>query len=448
MPWKSFAIASNVSGLVKSLDEVPSATRSSNSHAPKIAFVFTGQGAQWYAMGKDLVAYDVYRHSVESCEDTLRSLGCKWSLSEELDRPAAETNLNLAEFSQPACTALQVALVDLLQHWGITPSAVVGHSSGEVAAAYSAGAISKETSMKIAWFRGQFASVLAMKTKGAMLAVSADAEVVRPRLSELTRGTAVVACLNSPNSCTISGDNDAVDELCCALTKDHIAFTKLKVEVAYHSPHMEMIREAYEAALAGFEVASFIDIVPMFSSVTGSLIQPQKLGPKYWVDNLTSPVNFTGALRALLNYSKGQKRVIDRTAFASVFLEVGPHSALRSYLLDIFKTEEKFTNLSYVNVLRRGHDGVHTALSAVGALYTKGCNFRLSQVNETPATASLLVDLPPYPWNHSLSYWNESSMSRQHRFREQPRKDLLGCPVPGAIEPQWRNFLRGKLQLV
>lgn len=136
MPWKSFAVAADVPGLIESLGDIPAVTRSSDSQSPKIAFCFTGQGAQNACMGGDLVKYDVYRNSLENCENTLRSLGCRWSLSEELNRSAADTNLNLAEFSQPACTALQIALVDLLQHWGIQPSAVVGHSSGEIAAAY------------------------------------------------------------------------------------------------------------------------------------------------------------------------------------------------------------------------------------------------------------------------------------------------------------------------
>jgi acyl transferase domain-containing protein len=445
MPWKSFAIASDVQGLITSLGKVPAANRSSDSRSPKIAFVFTGQGAQWYSMGKSLVTYDVYRNSLESCENILHSLGCTWSLAEELNRSEVDTKLNLAEFSQPACTALQIALVDILQHWGVTPSAVAGHSSGEIAAAYCSGAISRETAMTIAWFRGQFARDLATKnvtSKGAMMAVSIEGDCIRPQLSKLTRGFAVVACNNSPNSCTISGDVDAIDELGVALSRDQIMHTKLKVEVAYHSPHMETIRGDYEAAISGINFNSGVDSIPMFSSVTGTLISPEKLGPTYWANNLTSPVNFTGAIRSLLHYSETTKRSVDHAAFASVFLEVGPHSALRSYLLDIFKSEERVKNLSYVNMLRRGHDGVDTTLQALGTLFTKGCNFKLGHVNETPSDVSLATDLPPYPWNHSTSFWNESYLSQEHRFREFPRMDLLGAPVAGSIDPQWRNFLR------
>ena len=124
MPWKSFVIASEIGDLIKRLDEPLAAVRSSDTHAQKIAFVFTGQGAQWFAMGRNLVVYEVYRHSLLRCEETLRSFSCPWSLSAELGRPESECNLHLAEFSQPACTAIQIALVDLLQHWGITPSEI------------------------------------------------------------------------------------------------------------------------------------------------------------------------------------------------------------------------------------------------------------------------------------------------------------------------------------
>ncbi|KAF4305832.1 putative polyketide synthase protein [Botryosphaeria dothidea] len=402
-PWKSFAITSSIPDLVASLASCPAASRSSDyANAPRPAFVFTGQGAQWFAMGRGLSIYGPFRASLAAADATLRALGCAWSLAEELGRPEGESRLVLAEFSQPACTALQVALADLLVAWGVRPAAVVGHSSGEIAAAYCAGAITRAAAVKIAWLRGRFAGTVAERNgKGAMMAVGASGESLKERLAGLTAGKAVVAAFNSPKACTVSGDEAAVDELQDILTVEQVNSTKLKVEVAYHSPHVEVIREAYETALAGVGTVDCTQNIPMFSSVTGALIQPEKLGPSYWVDNLVSPVNFAGALSALLHHSKEQKRSHDRrTAFASVFVEVGPHSALRSYL-------------------------------------------DLSAVNETPADASsMLVDLPPYAWNHALSFWEESYLSREHRLRPTPRLDLLGYRVPDSPEPVWRNFLR------
>ncbi|KAL1638494.1 Highly reducing polyketide synthase alt5 [Neofusicoccum ribis] len=444
MPWKTFAIGSDIASLRASLASAPAAARSSASHVPRVALVFTGQGAQWFAMGRGLAVYEAFADSLRAAERTLRALGCPWSLAEELGRPEAESRLGRAEYSQPACTALQVALVDLLRQWGVRPAAVVGHSSGEIAAAYCAGAVTREDAVKIAWLRGQFAGTIAQRNlKGAMMAVGASGESLQERLAGLTAGKAVVAAFNSPKACTVSGDDAAIEELGEALRAEQIHCTKLNVEVAYHSPHMDVIREAYEAALASITTSAPTDGVPMFSSVTGALIHPSELGASYWVDNLVSPVNFTGALSALLHHSKEQKRSShDRAAIASVFVEVGPHSALRSYVLDILASADKLADsLSYATLLRRDHDGVHTALACAGELHRKGCQLSLRGVNATPATAAMLVDLPPYAWNHALSFWEESRLSREHRMRASPRADLLGHPVAGSPEPAWRNFL-------
>ncbi|KAJ6045303.1 Highly reducing polyketide synthase [Penicillium canescens] len=446
MPWKTYAIASDAIALNGALGEVPAAVRSSDSQTPKAAFIFTGQGAQWFAMGKDLVTFDVYKDSLADAERILQSLGCQWSLREELNKTKETSRLHLAELSQPVCTALQVALVDLLQYWDVRPSAVVGHSSGEIAAAYCIGAISKETAIRIAWLRGKYATSVAeaRNIDGTMMAVNADGESIRSELTGLN-GTAVVSCLNSPNACTVSGDVKTLQELEEILKVKGIVAKRLEVQVAYHSPHMNLIRQEYEAALrdgwitqSGAEEPS----IEMFSSVTGCLITRAELDPSYWGENLVSPVNFVGAVGSLLNHSTDSKRQHDRAAFASIFIEVGPHSALRSYLLDIFKAQDKFVNLSYVTVLRRNYPGTRTILDAMGQLHVKGLPFNLNKVNGVSPKAQMLVDLPPYPFNHSLTFWEESYLSRDYRLREQARKDLLGYRNPGTSEPTWRNFLR------
>lgn len=446
MPWKTYAIASDAIALNGALGEVPAAVRSSDSQIPTAAFIFTGQGAQWFAMGKDLVTFDVYKDSLADTECILQSLGCQWSLQEELNKTKETSRLHLAELSQPVCTALQVALVDLLRYWDVRPSAVLGHSSGEIAAAYCAGAISKETAIRIAWLRGKYATSVAQARDldGTMMAVNADGESIRSELTGLN-GTAVISCLNSPNACTVSGDVKTLQALEEILKVKGIVAKRLEVQVAYHSPHMNLIRQEYEAALrdewltqSGAEELS----TPMFSSVTGRLITRAELDPSYWGENLVSPVNFVGAVQSLLNHSTDSKRQHDRTAFTSIFIEVGPHSALRSYLLDIFKAQDKFVNLSYVTVLRRNYPGTRTILDAMGQLHVKGFPFNLNKVNGVSLKAQMLVDLPPYPFNHSLTFWEESYLSRDYRLREHARKDLLGYRVPGTSEPTWRNFLR------
>ncbi|KAH9205133.1 fatty acid synthase S-acetyltransferase [Leptodontidium sp. 2 PMI_412] len=442
LPWKSFVVASDISQLQQSLSCIPAPVRSSSTSETKIAFVFTGQGAQWFAMGKELSIFQSFKNSMLKSEAILKSLGCPWSLEEELSRPEKESNIRATNYSQPACTALQVALVDLLKEWGVRPVAVVGHSSGEIAAAYCAGMIGHEAAVEIAWKRGQVSTTIAQSgLKGGMLAVNASVEVVQPKLDALTRGKAVVSCFNCWSSCTVSGDQDAIDELQEMLKENQIACTRLPMDVAYHSFHMETVRALYEAALAGIPHVATGQI-PMFSSVTGALVTPKEMNPSYWVQNLVKPVNFTVAMVSLLNHNNGQKRTNDRQAFANIFLEVGPHSALRSYVLDIFKGADKFVDLSYESMLRKNFDGVETALQAMGNVWTKAYPIDMDLVNESSTNVKMLVDLPPYAWNHSHTFWDESHLSRAYRLREKPRMDLLGYRVIGTPEPTWRNFLR------
>ncbi|TIC96982.1 Compactin diketide synthase mokB [Colletotrichum higginsianum] len=438
LPWKSFAIASSPAGLRQGLEEIPAVVRSSNSSVPRVAFVFTGQGAQYFRMGKGLSAYKPFRDSVLRSELVLKSLGCPWTLTEELERGEADCNLRRTDYSQPACTALQVALVDLMKAWGVKPVAVVGHSSGEIAAAYCAGFIDHEAAVKIAWLRGQVSQTVSRN--GGMLAVSASAESVGEHLRSLKLGKAVVGCLNSPKACTVSGDNMAIEELQEILAEAQIACTRLPMDVAYHSFHMEAARERYEAALKG--IAHGSSDIPMFSSVSGKLVTAEQMTPSYWVDNLVSPVNFVGAVRSLLHHTEGKARSHDRTAFASVFVELGPHSALRSYLLDTFATEDRFSDLSYATALRRKFDGVQTALEAMGQLWAKGCEVDVNRVNEVSDSTGMLVDLPPYAWNHTREFWDESYLSREYRLREKPRTDLLGYRMSGTPDPTWRCHLR------
>lgn len=451
LPWKSFAIASSLEQLKESL--VPSnlsmPIRSSSTSDPRLAFVFTGQGAQWYAMGRGLSIYPAFQASMDASEKMLRSdFGCRWSLSEELSKASEEEcNLRKTDYSQPACTAVQIALVDLLTSWGVKPVAVVGHSSGEIAAAYCAGLISHAAGMKVAWLRGQVSATVAQNgTKGGMLAVSASGESLQEKLNGLKSGKAIVGCLNSPKACTVSGDAAAVDELQEILKAEQITCTRLPMDVAYHSFHMESVRDQYEAALVGIPHVASQETIPMFSSVTGALVTPKQMSPSYWIENLVRPVNFSGATAALLNYTKEKRTTHDRRAFADIFVEVGPHSALRSYMLDIFNSSEtKFADLSYESMLRRKFDGTQTALQAMGNLWAKGFDVDLNKVNGvSPDSAStkMLVDLPPYSWNHKLTFWDESHLSKAYRLREKPRLDLLGYPVAGVPDPTWRNFLR------
>lgn len=323
---------------------------------------------------------------------------------------------------------------------------MVGHSSGEIAAAYCVGALSAQSAWKLAYYRGQLSKVLKAGS-GAMMSVSFGEKEANKYIDGIAKGKATVACINSPSSVTLSGDVCVLHQLEGNLKSDGIFARKLKVEVAYHSHHMKSVANNYLEAIKdiGTVSSSACPEIKLFSSVTGEIIDPSALTPDYWVRNLVSPVRFSDAVRSLSTYhpAKRRRRVINEN-FVDLWIEVGPHGALATPVkqtLDDDSTE-------YLTVLQRGKDAIGTALAVAGGLWARDYPVDLvSTCNSNRATArqpSLLVDAPNYSWKHDLQsvYWFEPRLSTAHRFRQHPRQDLLGGPLEGSSEPAWRQFLR------
>ena len=335
-------------------------------------------------------------------------------------------------------------MVTLLRYWEIRPRAVVGHSSGEIAAAYCKGVISQESAWKLAYFRGQLTNILA-NTKGAMMSVGLGRDEADTYLNHLTCGKAVVACINSPASVTLSGDVMAIEELEDIFMSKGIFARKLKVEIAYHSHHMMFAAEAYFQSIQDVStVTPPIGLsVNMFSSVTGKMIDGDALGPQYWVDNLTSAVRFSDAVATLAAHVPGKQRRREKSKqFVDMWLEIGPHGSMLTPLKQTLRVD----SLSYASVLERGKDSIRTALNAVGALWARGYPLDVHLANSPSGprkdNPAMLCDAPTYSWNHSAQYWFEPRLSVEHRLRKHPRQDLLGAPVEGVSAPTWRHFLR------
>jgi acyl transferase domain-containing protein len=333
--------------------------------------------------------------------------------------------------------------------------AVVGHSSGEIAAAYCKGAISRESAWKIAYHRGRltnFIRLLAPHINGGMLVVGINEDQARKYLKRVLDGKVVIACVNSPSNVTISGDMLGINQLYELLTLDSIFTRKLKVETAYHSHHMNIIAAAYMESLRDIELLSTSDSeITMFSSVTGAIVKSTDLGPKYWVDNMVSTVRFSTATQSLLAFSPSAKKRRSKSDISTVdiLLEIGPHSTLEGPLRQILQTNEAHkSNILYLSLLSRGRNAFKSMLEAAGRIFVKGYPVDLPKVNNTGAECSNLPaplsDLPSYPWNHSSRYWHESHLSIGHRFRKYPRHDLFGAPTTdhNPLEPKWRNFIR------
>lgn len=205
-----------------------------------------------------------------------------------------DSRVEEAEFAQPLCTAVQIALVNLLQHWGITPDAVVRHSSGEIAAAYASGALSAEVAILVAYFRGQAMKTFSSEHHGGMAAVGLGSEKARPFL----KPGVVIACDNSPESVTLSGDSDTLGEVLDGIhAHDNEIFCRqLAVNAAYHSHHMVEAGEVYEKMVHP-HCAHKLSMAPMYSNVSGTIISdPSILNARYWRKNLQSPVLFNTAI--------------------------------------------------------------------------------------------------------------------------------------------------------
>ncbi|KAL4914902.1 hypothetical protein BDW62DRAFT_134806 [Aspergillus aurantiobrunneus] len=465
-PWRSFVVARPSDDWSVLPDRFTSVSWSLAS--PNLALLFSGQGAQWYAMGRELLfIYPVFYESIKSAGEYLQSLGCSWSILDELQRPEADSPINLPEYSQTMTTALQIALVDLLRSWDIRPHAVVGHSSGEMAAAYAAQAISRQSAWKIAFYRGKLSGRLEAQSqwKGAMIAVALAAEDVGPYLEEIKGvhqhdGVWIgIACVNSPKSVTVSGEETLINALKDCLDGAEIFARKLKVGVAYHSKQMEEVAEEYREALGelhkpepgpGKDKTKSKARPEMVSSVTGTWVQTTDLlSPDYWVRNMVSPVLFHDALSTLCASSTEPPKKLDRSHIRNTpihhLLEVGPHSVMQGACKDTLKGMGRDKSTTYLSMLMRNVHAVETVLTAAGQLHSAGYPVDLAAVNtESEGTVKSLPDLPEYPFDHSKSYWHESKLSKGHRLRRFGRNDLLGVPDPNwnPLEARWRHFLR------
>ncbi|KAL4880320.1 hypothetical protein BJY04DRAFT_219314 [Aspergillus karnatakaensis] len=399
---------------------------------PETTFVFTGQGAQWPKMGKALMeSFERFRESIRLLDDALRTVGRppSWNIEDILCSSTSADTLNKAEYAQPLCCAVQIGLVDLLADWGITPASVIGHSSGEISAAYAAGAITAASAIKIAYHRGQV--LQKVRRRGAMAAVSLGRAKVTPYLAD----GVVVACENSQHSVTLSGDHEQVNVVLDKIkTDDPDALSRtLRVDKAYHSPHMQDVAGEYEAALVGLDPIETSSAIPLFSTVTGTRVtQPSELNNSYWRQNLESPVLFLSAVRAALDSCEDEH--------ARVFVEVGPHSTLSGPIRQILAEHPRGELCSYIPSLVRGEDPTTSVLNTAGHLFNSGAPVLLDVIN---GPGNLLVDLPPYPWQHDTRYWSQRPAVEDWRLRKYPHHELLGSRVLGSsdLEPSWRNTL-------
>ncbi|KAL7772833.1 hypothetical protein CFE70_002796 [Pyrenophora teres f. teres 0-1] len=401
-----------------------------------VVAIFTGQGAQWATMGAELLSSSTVASDIlEKLEQRLAQLPKldrpTWSLREELLR-AENSRINEPELSQPLCTAIQILLVDISRSAGLKFSAVLGHSSGEVATAYAAGIISAEDAICIAYYRG-LCTRLAQSTngkQGAMMAVGTSAEDASEVLEAgLFKGRVTIAAINSSSSVTLSGDNDAIEDL-KDIFEDEEKFVRiLRVEKAYHSHHMKPAAESLRQSLLGLEINVKEDSISKsvwVSSVTGQRLTAQdgdRLKSEYWVENLLSPVLFMNALQETCRIV-GQPYAV---------IEIGPHPALRGPAEQTIRE-----NLS--------SQALESVAGGLGQLWTHAPHLslelqRYDQFISGGAASKLCRTIPLYVWDHDTNYWHDSRITRAYLHRSSEH-ELLGHLLQATEDAhQWRQFL-------
>ena len=443
-------IASTVDELVAQLittaeNSIPSKEQKTEY---RVGLVFSGQGAQHANMACELLnSSPTFVSALTRAQKQLVGLGCEWDLLTELRRPKAESRINQPAFSQPLSTAVQLGLVNVLQESGVSPCAVVGHSSGEIAAAYAAKAISLEDAMTAAYFRGRLVGELMsgdLECPGAMLAVGSPPTEINKHIEAVGTeyGRVRIACYNSPSSVTVSGDAAAIDQLKEALDNKQVFNRKLITNgAAYHSHQMDLIKEQYTSCLQNLKAGQPSSSVRMFSTVAGKEIDERSvLNSHYWADNLCSPVKFTQALH-LMCLKRYDGLPID------TLVEVGPHSQLGGPVKQTLKTlpggQERIV---YTNTLTRGQDAEISLVKCLTFLNIHNGSVQLNHINKDSDHSQALVDLPPYSFDHNRTYWHESRISKEYRHRHHLPHELLGTLSPDVnrVEPRWRHFLNLK----
>lgn len=384
-------------------------------------FVFSGMGPQWWGMARALLERPgIFRDAAAEIDEVFQEIS-GWSVIAELLRPQADSRVSRTEIAQPANFLVQSALAKHLQQFGIRPTAVVGHSVGEVAAAYVSGALSLRDAATVSFHRSRLQAKTA--GSGGMLAVGLDAEEAQRRAARF--GSAVcVAAINSTAATTLSGDSAALQTLHDELAGDGIFARMLHVEVPYHSQLMDPILGELATALAGLTPRKAA--VPVYSTVTGEKMHSAAFAePDYWCKNVRDSVLFAKAVDTL---------IVDRYR---VFLELGPHPVLLGNIRESFVRHS--VSGAAIQTLHRDQDDEQSVLQAITDLYAVGAIDAPGQADIYESGVVPHMDLPKYPWSQE-EVWEEDPLTLRARYGDADRFALLGDRVD-ALTPQWEVTL-------
>jgi acyl transferase domain-containing protein/NADPH:quinone reductase-like Zn-dependent oxidoreductase/surfactin synthase thioesterase subunit len=365
-------------------------TQAEVKRQPKVAFMFSGQGGQWAEMGQTLYASEPKFREVTDELDRLFSGIAGWSVLEHIKAPKATSSINDTVVVQPAIMSIQVALARLLIHYGIAPDAIVGHSIGEVAAAHLSGALTLEQAVTVIYHRSQIQNRAA--GKGKMLA----AGVTHERAAELLRGDecrASVATVNGPRMITIAGDAPVLERIAATLEAEGVFNRFVRVDVPYHSHHMEPLRDDLIATLG--HVVGADAAIPLYSTVTTRRESGRHLTGEYWYANVREPVLFTKTIESMLDDGY------------QLFVEVGPHPVLASGASDLFKKLGR--DAFACGAMMRELPEQAAFNLTIGQLAAHGVTPNLTMLFGNAAFSPL----PKHPWNRQRCWFELPDAQRQ-----------------------------------
>jgi acyl transferase domain-containing protein len=445
------AVAAALTSEIALIEKKDSAAVSSGvNKKPSVMGIFTGQGAQWPAMGKLLIStIPVAKTIIQDLDESLKTLPeqyrPEWTLEEQLSLEGSDSDVANATYSQPLCCAVQIILLQLLKAAGLEFKAVVGHSSGEIACAYAANFVTASQAIRIAYLRGltsKFAGA-----GGAMMAIGTSMEDAEALCAlEMFEGRISVAASNSPDSCTVSGDKDAIEEA-REILEDEGKFARvLKVDKAYHSHQMLPCAAPYVAALkeSGCDIsqAEGPPTCTWISSVyDGRVMTPKSCGAEYWKDNLVSPVLFSQAV----------EQTVIKHAPLDLGIEVGCHPALKKPCQDTVENCYS-SEIPYTGCMERGRNDIDSFTSCLRYVWERfgSASLDLTRLYETlsldASSADLSKMVPTYTWDHSRSYQKESRVTKTFLRPSTASHLLLGklSPHSTSTSAQWHKFLRVK----
>ncbi|MGX1796938.1 SDR family NAD(P)-dependent oxidoreductase, partial [Streptomyces albidoflavus] len=351
----------------------------------RIAFVFPGQGSQWQGMALELLdSLPVFAARMAECGEALSAF-TDWSLDDAL-RGRGGVDVERVDVVQPLLFAVMVSLAAVWEDWGIRPSAVIGHSQGEIAAACVAGALSLDDAARVVALRSR--AIVALAGKGGMVSVPLPVEQVREELAGY-EGRVSVAAVNGPASVVVSGDVQGLDELLTHWTEAGVRARRIAVDYASHSAHVEELKGELLDVLAPIEPQA--GRIPVYSTVTGQVEDGSGFDAAYWFTNLRQTVEFETATRNLLRDGYG------------VFVESSPHPVVGLGVQETVEDGGTGSGAFTVGSLRRGDGGMERLLTSLAELHVRGVSPDWAKV--FPDTARR-VALPTYAFQRTR-YWLE-----------------------------------------